>query len=181
MFSKEQISAYQNVSAPSELRNKVLDACLIEKQKRSHGPLGSLAVLAACLILCIGLSLHHEAAEPEIFCNGQELSDSVLFYDISPASDMRTSPVFSIPFEFSLEQETEISVSRGSLVLSDGSYVQRVTMEGDQTLWWEIPREDEMPECEMLLTEKEDYAFLRQRGKNHYGNQNKSFIKNKNK
>ena len=160
MFSKEQISAYQNISAPSELRNKVLDVCSVQKRKIPTKPLVSFAAMAACLILCIGLSLHYNAAEPKIFCNGQQLEDSLLFYDISPASDMRTSPVFSIPFEFSLEKETEISVSHGTLLLADGSHTQSATLVGEQTIWWEIPREDEMPKCEMLLTEKRESTLI---------------------
>ncbi len=152
MFSEKQINAYKNISAPNELRSKVMSASAGKKRFSIMHTVSAVAAVAACFALIAAVVLTMQSPTPEIVCNGQVLEESVLFYDISPASDMRASPVFSVPFEFILGSDTNISVSYGRMILSDGTSVDGAELCGDVSLWWEIPRSEDIPTCEMELT-----------------------------
>ena len=150
MFNKSQLDAYSNIKAPDELFEKVVNS----KPKKSKIYLIPLvSSLAACLILVFGVAVFGNSFNPQVTFNGQSLTDSVQFYDISPIStmDMRSSPVLSMPLEFKLSDETQVSVSEGVIILENGERVSRTTLEGDVTVIWEIQRQGDFPESKMTL------------------------------
>ena len=154
MFSDKQIETYKKISAPPELYDKIKSS----SEKRSRfipaSVLRIAGAVAACLVLVSAVLLLMGRPSPEIICNGQVLEDSVLFYDISPASDMRVSPVFTVPFEFELTGDTEITVSYGRLVTPEGDEVDSTSFKGKTEIWWELPRKGEDLSCEMVLEDK---------------------------
>lgn len=151
MFKKSQLDAYSSIKAPDELFEKVVNA----KPKKSKVYLIPLvSSLAACLILIFGVAVFFSSGfNPNVTFNGQTLTDSVVFYDISPVSamDMRSSPVISMPLEIELSEETQVWVSEGVMILENGERVTKATLEGKVTIVWEIERKDDFPESEMTL------------------------------
>lgn len=159
MFNKTQLDAYNSIKAPDELYEKVVNA----KPKKSKIYLIPLvSSLAACIVLIFSIAAFGNYFEPNIVLNGQQLSDSVVFYDISPANtfDMRSSPVLSLPVEMELEEETSVSVSNGFIILDTGERVKSTDLKGQVAFVWEIERQDEFPEAKMTLKSSKGNAAV---------------------
>ncbi len=150
MFNKTQLDAYNSIKAPDELYEKVVNA-KPDKSKIYLIPL--VSSLVACLVLIFSIAAFGNHFEPNVVFNGQQLSDSVVFYDISPANtfDMRSSPVLSLPVEMELEEETTVSVSDGFIVLDTGERLKSTALKGKVAFVWEIEREGKFPEAQMML------------------------------
>ncbi len=150
MFNKSQVDAYSDIKAPQELYAKVISS----KPKKSKIYLIPLvSSLAACIILIFGVAAFGSSYNPQVTFNGQELTDSVVFYDISPANalDMRSSPVLSVPVELELSEKTQVFVSEGVLVLDNGERTEYNTYEGKVSFVWEIERTGDFPTSAMTL------------------------------
>ena len=151
MFNKSQLDAYSNIKAPDELFEKVVNSK--PKKNKIYVLVPLVSTLAACLILVFGVAVFGNSFNPQVTFNGQSLTDSVQFYDISPIStmDMRSSPVLSMPLEFELSNQTQVSVSEGIMILENGERVSETFLEGKVTLVWEIQRQGDFPESKMTL------------------------------
>ena len=155
MFKEQQRNAYQSIRAPQELHDKIMAAKKPAKRWQTYIP--SLA--AACLVLVLSATLFLGGSEPSIMINGQRLDSSIVYHDLSPASDMRSSPVITVPVELKLADLARITVSHGALLTEEGAAVE-VSAEGSVTLYWEIPKEAEMPLCEMHIRHGKDVTTL---------------------
>lgn len=159
MFNKDQVEAYSNIKAPDELFDKVLNA----KPKKSKIYYLPLAVsFAACIMLMFGVAVFTSSYSPSVTFNGQVLTDSVVFYDISPANapDMRSSPMLSIPVIIESDKNTEVTVSEGVLVLENGKRQEYSTFEGEISFVWEIERTSDFKECKMTLTDEKGTSVI---------------------
>ena len=156
MFKEQERVAYQSIQAPKELREKIM----AQKKPRRHFPIYLTTALAACLVLVIGIGFFFPGGEPGIKINGQQLESSVVYYDLVPASDMRTAPILSVPVDLELSGESEISVSYGSLVREGEEPVSKLTAGSDLSLTWQIQRAEEIPTCEMTITNGKDVTTL---------------------
>ena len=154
MFSDKEIEAYRKISAPPELYDKIKSSEINRKRSISAGVIKTIGAIAACFILVSAVLLMMRNPSPEIICNGQVLEDTVLFYDISPASDMREAPAFTVPFEFELTDDTKVTVSYGRMVSPDGDAIDGSCLKGETEIWWELPRKGEDLSCEMILRDK---------------------------
>lgn len=150
MFNKSQIEAYNNIKAPDELFEKVVNS---KPKKNKIYLIPLVSSLAACLILIFGVAVFANSFNPQVTFNGQSLKDSVVFYDISPIStmDMRSSPVLSMPLEIELSEETQVSVSEGVMILENGERVTGTDLDGTVNLIWEVERTGDFPESKMTL------------------------------
>lgn len=149
MFSEKEIQEYKSKRAPKELEF-IVKAKLREEQKPKvwiKTMVASAGAVAACFLCVLAVSLFMGNRQADITLNGQNLESSLLFYDISPATDMRSSPNFSIPLEIDPKGEADISVSYGVVVLSDGTSAESFEICGKTVLCWEIERDKSLPEC----------------------------------
>ena len=154
MFSDKEIQAYKKISAPPELYSEIKSSAVTKNRFASPVLIKTMGAVAACLVIAVAVMIFAQKPEHSIVCNGQELRDSVLFYDISPVSDMReftASPKIAIPFELDLREDTEITVSQGETVTADGKVIEGTVKEGKIELWWEIPKSNSDISCEMML------------------------------
>ncbi len=155
MFSNEELQSYRDIKAPEELYEKVIQSSSSHK-RRLHGLTYAAVTIAACFVIVFTRTPN----DISVNVNGQELHKTIQFYDISPASDMRTSPVFSIPMEIDAEHETKISVSHGVLILPDGNAVMELTTDGNTTFCWEFPRGDELPLCRLKMQSGRKTSYI---------------------
>ncbi len=151
MFSDKEIQAYKKISAPPELYGKIKSSVTTKSRFIPSVVIKTVGAVAACFIIAVAIMMFGANPEPDIICNGQELQSSMLFYDISPASDKRESSVLSVPFEIELREDTEIVLSCGRLVTSEGESVDGILKKGKLEIWWEIPESDKKIDCEMVL------------------------------
>lgn len=157
MFNQEQKEAYRAIQAPAELYDRVLAKAT--PGKRWVLPT-TLSIAAACFVMVVALGFFLKGGEPAIVLNGQPLEKSIVFYDISPASDVRSSPFFSVPVEVKAERRSEITVSHGSMTVDGGAPVKTLTAEGSVTVWWEIERSEVMPVCEMEIRDGKSTTLI---------------------
>ena len=159
MFNKSQVEAYQNIKAPEELFDKVVSS---KPKKPPIYLIPLVSSLAACLVLIFGVATFlSKDFTVDVTFNGQSLTDSVVFYDISPAKafDMRSSSELCLPIELKLDEKTEISVSEGTMVI-DSQRKTSATLEGEVSLIWEIQRTSDFPQCVMTLESSEGKAEI---------------------
>ena len=155
MFREQERMAYQSIRAPEELREKIM-----AKKKPTKGlPMYLTTALAACLVLAIGIGLFFPGGNaPGITVNGQPLKDTVVYYDVAAAADMRSTSFLTVPVELELSEESEISVSQGTLTAEDGSPAPQRWASGTVSLLWQLPREQAT--CKMTITDGRNVTTL---------------------
>ena len=156
MFSNDQKEAYRSIHAPTALYEKVAEG----KHPLRGKAVWPLGAVAACLALVVVLGLFLRPMGPEIVLNGQRLEDTIVFYDISPASDVRSSPLFCVPVELELNRKTEITVSHGYMTVDGGAPTTSLTVSDAVTVWWQIERGDVMPVCEMEICDSKGTTLV---------------------
>lgn len=156
MFTEQQRSTYQSIHAPQELQEKILG----KKKAKRHIPAYIGSALAACLVLAIGIGLFLPAKEPGVTCNGQKLESSIVYYDVAAAYEMRGASELSVPVDLELSEESQISVTRGSLIRDGKDVGNHLLAASDVSLIWQLPKEDEIFSCEMTITSEEDKTIL---------------------
>ena len=147
MFKEQQLNTYRSICAPEELYDKVMAA----QKPQWHWQKYATGLAAACLVLALGAGFFFRGGSPDIIVNGQSLESSVVYYDLSPAADMRTSPVLTVPVELELPRNAKVTVTEGQLSLDGLGGGKTLIASASVTLLWEIPREEETLSCEMYI------------------------------
>lgn len=149
MFREQERMVYQSIRAPEELREKIM----AKKKPVKRLPMYLTTALAACLVLAIGIGIFFPGGNaPGIAINGQQLKDTIVYYDVASASDMRSTPALTVPVDLELSEESEISVSCGNLVREGENPVNQLTASEDVSLIWKVPKTEQPVTCEMTIT-----------------------------
>ena len=128
MFDEKQTNAYKNITAPLELRERVLNA---EKQPTVSGktsslkPLRNIAALAACVCLIVAAGIIFNTNNSvSVSMNGTSLSVNEVAlntaraaYSTAAANEKET---LEIPLELTLTGKTSITANDG--VILNSSY-----------------------------------------------------------
>ena len=179
MFEKHEAEAYINITAPSELKNRIWRS--IENRRRNIMKQNVVWISAAACIMLMFLSVGFPGnGGVSVFVNGSNLSEkSVILSEASntvmAASSMvrSTEPQIQIPLEIHVEKEAYIKVSRGVLQEADGTVLndqesetifetdQRVVkLKEDQLVYWIITGNvPEEAECTITVGKKE-YTYV---------------------
>lgn len=147
MFNEQERTAYQSIRAPQELYDKVMTAKKPAKRWGKYVP----GLAAACLVLVMTAGLFFRGSDPVIVIQGQQLESSIEYFDLAPASEMRSSPMLTVPVELELSKRTQVCVTQGQLTDGEGQTAGELTVSGSVTLLWEIPRGADMAQCEMRI------------------------------
>ena len=152
MFSEKQIAAYRAVKAPEEVRRAVM-AHAVRTKKRSGTFLSRAGALAAafCLVAALVFAFSPKSGGASLMLGGVAVEENAVFYDASFASEMRSTPSFSLSVDVKTEGETEVSVSRGLLVNAEGEGREEVRSAEDLSLIWVLPKEEEVFSCSLSL------------------------------
>lgn len=159
MFSKSQIDAYQKVVAPDELYEKIQNANY-NKRLVSFNSAMKFAAVAACFAVVMTIGLLSRVQSPNVIINGLEIESSVEFYDVSPAMEMRSSPIYSIPVEIEVDKSATISVSEGVMTVDEKAPGSELDISESATVWWNIERAEEMPECQMKIDDERNTTII---------------------
>ena len=154
MFNEQELNTYRSITAPQELHDKIMAA----KKPKIHWSRYAAGLVAACLVLVLGLGFFFQGGEPGIIINGQTLESSMTYHDVVPASEMRTSDTFTVPMELELSGKTDIFVTQGQLTLGDGDPTNELSASGSITLLWKIPRGTDV--CEMRIDSGKNLTTL---------------------
>ena len=142
MFSEEQVEAYKNITAPEEMRSRVLNSVGTQK-KKSRSAVYRYAGLAACLVLIIALSLVFTSqGGVTIYSDGQVITeDGVPVY--SAVSAMSARGMFGIELEAELDGKTVISASEGNVYINGQLAEGKIDAEMVAIVWDIVPTDTE--------------------------------------
>ncbi len=178
MFDKKTVDAYQKITAPDDLKEKVLASCLAAKEPEKRNWMKSMRLissLAACLILAVAFSIFavKNFGEVSVSVGGRTLmSDPVELseFNISPALysvESRVAYRTSVPVEVSITDETQISVSGGMMKICDAKTGEKLytgsefTAESDVVIDWTVETETDEKQFEMLIDgQKKTYILV---------------------
>lgn len=145
MFEEQELNIYRSIKAPQELHDKIMAA----QKPKVHWSRYAASLVAACLVLVMGVGVFFRGGEPGIMINGEALESSVVYHDLAPTAEMRSSDVLTVPVEMELSGKSRITVTQGQLILGDNEPSQQVTASGNVTILWEVPRGSTM--CELCI------------------------------
>lgn len=151
MFSREEMDAYKKISAPNELKEKVANCTLKKRSIQMTTIFKITTALAACIALVVSMSVFLNNRSVDIVVSGQKLRKSVVFYDVSPTTDMRTSSMYNIPVEIKTERDAHLTVTHGTMTMNGNTPATNMDISEAVTVWWNLERSNEMPKCEMTI------------------------------
>lgn len=155
MFDKKQTDAFRSITAPKELRERVL-AMEQEKPRHSKRLVMSISSAAACLLLiaAVPLLLQSQQKNPVFSVNGAVIEDEALLLSEDNSSVMaasaRTVQKYTAVISAEFPQKTTLTVSDGSLELTSPEtneiigYGAECTAEDNVLIRWnvDLPTED---------------------------------------
>lgn len=133
MFNEKQINAYHNIKAPNRI------------YKRLHRKNYSFAVLAACLVCVLMLSVFFIPEKKQIKINGQVIEENQILFE----NKIRSTEI-EIPIDLKIKEKTEISVSEGNLIGETEGKI--LVLEDDGRILWKVEKED--TPCEISISDK---------------------------
>ena len=168
MFDKKTVDAYRSISAPDELKEKVMASCLVEKtsEKRSFfGNMRMYATLAACFVLVIVFSVFAVGnfGDLSVSVYGKTLtSESMVLSDseiepIAYSVEPRTLGRTNVPVELEVSGETAISVSEGMMKVYDAKTEEELyagtefTAVEDVLIHWTVDADEAAKHFEMTI------------------------------
>ena len=147
MFTDKEITAYRNIKAPADLRQKIT-----KSQKRPNKILYLTGTIAACFILIVsGFVMNNQS---NIVINGQKLTDSIVFYDTSSVAGRAVSSSISIPIELKVSHNTKVTVSHGFISVDGSTHSNEITLSSSKMIWWEINPYEADGIFEMRISDK---------------------------
>lgn len=183
MFDKKTVELYTGITAPKELKNKVLENARLKARgkhfdfsAKSFTAFASLAAAAVCVVFALTM-LANPNISAEISVGGVNPKDSLVHIISSPASpSARTVDAYSLTpaseadapsanesicilIDLSAESETEISSSTGFFITSDGTVSEKLLLNGIQTFRWESELSQEQTAYLYLKCGKQNEIF----------------------
>ncbi len=162
MFDEKEIAAYRNISAPSDLRDKVLSSCMAETPKRNDLRKFTRVIssIAACLLLATVLTTYAFGSYGDLDVS---VSDRVLNEESSltfttqdngiAVAAHREIPVTTIPLTF--DGHATLRVSGGVMnVIEDGeiSYIgTEYATDGKTLVYWTVSGDETSQALEMTV------------------------------
>jgi len=154
MLDKKYLEAYQNISAPPELKEKVMaraeekaaePSFIVRFGKKTK----ALSALAACLVCVIAFSVFWgNANAPTVFVGEQKVGSALVALaddGIAMAAMPRLMPKVSLEMNVQLKEETTVSISEGVMNIVDAQtgfvlaeQVREYLGEGELDIFWEV-------------------------------------------
>ncbi|MBQ9938116.1 MAG: hypothetical protein IJO96_01145 [Oscillospiraceae bacterium] len=169
MFEKTEAAEFQSITAPAELRDRVLDATqkaekfqLATRRKNIR----TISVMAACLLLTVAIFTYPFLGinSGKITVNGERLTASCITLDLNTplaaSANPRSADTVSIKMTIASQNPSDIMVTHGKLLLMDadsGNIVaegQNLSALGDVELIWEVELSDTSAEPRLTFIKK---------------------------
>lgn len=162
MFTEAQKTAYQSMTPPAELREKVLQmaknapARPVERKRPIRRWMTT--AVAACLVLVVSLGmLTPRHSDVTLRLDGMEVTETAAPFAVNTPMMARALASMCLPVTVETETAAELQVSHGMLMAEDGTEVNAVDV-GTTTLYWAI--QNLSTEEEYLLTVQGDDTTL---------------------
>lgn len=147
MFDQKQSAAFRSITAPDELREKIL--AMEQGTKRKPHIIISICTAAACLLLIAAIPLLNRTLQrnPVFYVNGTTIeSDAVLLTESGEAAPImaRAVPKYTAEISAEFPKKTVLTVSEGNMelinpdstgVISSGT---ECTVDGEVLIRWSV-------------------------------------------
>jgi redox-regulated HSP33 family molecular chaperone len=155
MFTEAQKTAYQNMTAPTELRGKVLEMAKAAPAKpaQTKRPVRRwmTTAVAACFVLVVSVSaLLPRSGDVTLSLDGMEVTETATAFSASTPMTARAIASMCLPVTVETDEDAKLSVSCGQLLAEDGTEVTAVHA-GETTLYWAISPVDTNETYELRL------------------------------
>ena len=141
MFREEQVEAYKSITAPDEMRKRVMDACAAPK-KKSGKSIYKYSSIAACLAIIIAVYLVFGGmGSVSVSFNGTAVTESGVPV-VTAASAMSRSAT-GIALEAELDGKTVISASEGNVYVNGQLLEGEIDAEKVTVIWDIVPTDTE--------------------------------------
>jgi len=177
MFDKNTVDAYKNITAPDELKEKVMASCSSDgtSEKRSFfGNMRMYATLAACFVLIVVFSAFAVGnfGDLSVSVSGRTLSSQPVVLSesgitpITYSTEPRMASRTTVPVELKTGRETDISVSGGLMKICDAKSGKELytgtefTAHADLLIYWSVTAENENPHFEMTIDGQKNSCIL---------------------
>ena len=163
MFDEKEIAAYRSISAPSDLRDKVLSSCMAETPKRNdlRRMTRMISSIAACLLLATVLTTYAFGSYGDL---NVSVSDRILNEESSltfttqdkgiAVAMYREIPVTTIPLTF--DGHATLRVSGGTMnVIEDGEILYTGTeyaTDGKTLVHWTVSGDETSHPLKMTVS-----------------------------
>lgn len=175
MFDKKTIDAYRSISAPDELKQKVLASCTsdIPRQRSFMGNIRIFATLAACFVLVIMLSVFAvgDFGDLSVSVRGMTLSSEpvnlITQRSAIVAYGMDSYAKTSVPVEVAVNSNTELTVTGGMMrackMDTEEEYDSgtKLLIDSDTLIYWDVESSAAESHFEMTVTgQKKSYRII---------------------
>lgn len=147
MFTDKEITAYRNIKAPDELRQKI-----IKPRKKHRKVIYFSSAVAACLVLIVSVFIINN--QSSIVVNGQKLNESILYYDTTVSTRRTLSSSISVPIEIKNKHVTKVVVSDGFISAEGFVPSKEIEFTSSKLIWWELEPTEKDNVFEMLISDK---------------------------
>ena len=157
MFTEAQKTAYQNMTAPTQLRGKVLEmaknapAKPVERKRPVRRWMTT--AVAACLVLVASVSLLPRGGDVTLQLDGMTVTETATAFSANTPMTARAIASMCLPVTVETETDAVLSVSHGQLFVEDGTEVNSVSA-GMTTLYWAISPVDTSEEYLLRVSGK---------------------------
>jgi len=171
MFKRQQIEAYKGITAPPELKKRILRS-VEKRRKRFLQQSAAWAMAAACLTVAIWGAGFWQNGSAVVFVNGLEVTRQAI--DLAVDSDQEVAmasmarsvePQIQIPLEIKVktQKHTHISVSEGRLqtakaTMSEEAFAELEITEGG-LVYWTLPADANTPAVCEIKTGGKKYTY----------------------
>ncbi len=164
MFDSKEIAAYRNISAPNDLRDRVLSSCgsFAPKKRDSRALIRHLSSLAACFVLAAVLVMLvvQDLSTVSVSVSNDELikeqtvvyapNDGIQGYSVARTSETKV--------ELTLDGHAELSVSNGMLNIYGAANDDKLlytgtdcSVHGKTLVCWVVGADDQTTTYEMTV------------------------------
>ena len=139
MFDKEQVKAYKSITAPEEMKSRVMSACAAPVKKNSKA-VYRYSSIAACLAIIIAVSLVFGGmGSVSVSLDGAVITDSGV--PVVTAVSAMSRSMTGIFLEAELDGKTEIKTEDGNVYVYDiatGEAIEGKTNAAKVSIVWDI-------------------------------------------
>lgn len=161
-MTEKEITAYKKITAPSSLKERLTKESH-ESNKKAH--LGatlcySVAAVAAMMILVFTFFWDSNAT---LYLKGESINDKAVFvFEVPQIQKMRTFslPRCEIPLEIKADNETEITVSHGVILVDKEDMGQKISISDDTEFIWSFGTEAENNGYTLEIKSKNEHSLF---------------------
>ena len=156
-MNQNEIDAYRKIAAPSTLKERIVSEAEKETKKfRTHASICyGVAALCAAIVLVFTF---YPTSKTALYYNSDALkTDAVAVAEMAVSPYVRTAhQEVLIPLTLSTDTKTEVSVSKGFIVIDGKDMGQKIEIKEDTDFFWSVSINGDTKEYSIKVDSKKE-------------------------